>query len=199
MQRPWAHSPAWASCCSRHWRQGEGTAQLNWDGQKQRGHCQGGCSRRDADRVLRGAGAVTRGSKKDLLAFWFQKRPAGCWLVFWGDWGCGAGGPRSGRPFAVHSGGRGFSENREAAVGVQVFHVRQRWGAAIWRAQTQVLLGRLKCALPGWEEAESRRAADTAAEASCRSHASGSGARGLDAGSWGAGYGVGRAGRYAGG
>jgi hypothetical protein len=41
-------------------------------------------------------------------------------------------------------------ENREAAVGVQVFHVRQRWGAAIWRAQTQVLLGRLKCALPGW-------------------------------------------------
>jgi len=92
-------------------------------------------------------------------------------------------------------------ENREAAVGVQVFHVRQRWGAAIWRAQTQVLLGRLKYALPGWEEAESRRAADTAAEASCRSHASGSGARGFDAGSWGAGYGgdVGRADRYAGG
>ena len=89
-------------------------------------------------------------------------------------------------------------ENREAAVGVQVFHVRQRWGAAIWRAQTQVLLGRLKYALPGWEEAESRRAADTAAEASCRSHASGSGARGFDAGSWGAGYGgdVGRADRY---
>ena len=47
-------------------------------------------------------------------------------------------------------------ENREAAVGVQVFHVRQRWGAVIWRAQTQALLGRLKCALPGWEEAESR-------------------------------------------
>jgi hypothetical protein len=75
-------------------------------------------------------------------------------------------------------------ENREAAVGVQVFHVRQRWGAAIRRAQTQVLLGRLKYALPGWEEAESRRAADTAAEASCRSHASGSGARGFDADSW---------------
>ena len=32
-------------------------------------------------------------------------------------------------------------ENREAAVGVQVSHLRQRWGAAIWRAQTQVLLG----------------------------------------------------------
>ena len=95
-------------------------------------------------------------------------------------------------------------ENREAAVGgVQVFHVRQRWGAAVLRAKTQVLLGRLKCALPGgWrEEAESRRAADTAAEASCRSHASGSGARGFDADSWGAGYGgdVGRADRYAGG
>jgi hypothetical protein len=72
-------------------------------------------------------------------------------------------------------------ENREAAVGVQVLHLRQRRGAAIWRAQTQVLLGRLKCALPGWEEAESRRAADTAAEASCRSHASGPGAQGFDA------------------
>jgi hypothetical protein len=49
--------------------------------------------------------------------------------------------------------------------------------------------------------ADSRRAADTAAEASCRSHASGSGARGFDADSWGAGYGgdVGRADRYAGG
>jgi hypothetical protein len=50
-------------------------------------------------------------------------------------------------------------ENREAPVGVQMFHMRQRWGAAVWRAQTQVLLGRLKCALPGWEGAESRRAA----------------------------------------
>jgi hypothetical protein len=84
-------------------------------------------------------------------------------------------------------------ENREAAVGVQVFHLRQRWGAAaIWRAQTQVLIGRLKCALPGWEETESRRAADTAAEASCRSHASGSGPRGFDAGSWGWGAGYAR-------
>jgi hypothetical protein len=54
-------------------------------------------------------------------------------------------------------------KNREAAVGVQMFHMRQRWGAAVWRAQTQVLLGRLKCALPGrGEPPESRRAADTA-------------------------------------
>jgi hypothetical protein len=71
------------------------------------------------------------------------------------------------------------------------------------KKSTQVLLGRLKCALPGWGEAESRRAADTAAEASCRSHASasGSGARGFDADSWGAGHGgdVGCADRYAGG
>jgi hypothetical protein len=37
---------------------------------------------------------------------------------------------------------------------------------------------------------ESRRAVDTAAEASCRSHASGSGARGFDADSWGPGYGT---------
>jgi hypothetical protein len=57
-------------------------------------------------------------------------------------------------------------------------------------AQTQVLLGRLKCALPGWEGAESRRAADTATEASWRSHASGSGDGGGLGGdsSWGAGH-----------
>jgi hypothetical protein len=80
-------------------------------------------------------------------------------------------------------------ENREAAVGVQMFHMRQRWGAAVWRAQTQVLLGRLKYALLGWEEAESRRAADTATEASWRPHASGSGDGGGLGGdsSWGAG------------
>jgi hypothetical protein len=81
----------------------------------------------------------------------------------------------------------------------QMFHMRQRWGAAVWRAQTQVLLGRLKCALLGWEEAESRRAAEaTPAEASWRSHASGTGnGGGLDGGGWGAGYGgdVGRVGR----
>jgi hypothetical protein len=83
-------------------------------------------------------------------------------------------------------------ENREAAVGVQMFHMRQRWGAAVWRAQTQVLLGGgLKYALPGWEEAESRRTADTATEASWRSHASGSGDGGGLGGdsSWGAGHG----------
>jgi hypothetical protein len=47
-------------------------------------------------------------------------------------------------------------EDREAAVGVQVFHLRQRWGAAVWGVQTQVLLGKLKCALPGWEKRPSR-------------------------------------------
>jgi hypothetical protein len=37
-------------------------------------------------------------------------------------------------------------ENREAAVGVQMFHMhmRQRCGAAVWRAQTQVHL-RIPC------------------------------------------------------
>jgi hypothetical protein len=94
-------------------------------------------------------------------------------------------------------------ENREASVRVQMFHMRQRRGAAVWRAQTRagrVLLGRLKCALPGREEAESRRAADTATEASWRSHASGSGDGGGLGGdsSWGAvsGGDVGRVGRY---
>jgi hypothetical protein len=78
------------------------------------------------------------------------------------------------------------SKYRETAVGVQMFHMRQRWGAAVWRAQTQVLLGRLKYDLPRWEEAESRRAADTPAEASWRSHASGAGSSGgLDDGGWG--------------
>jgi hypothetical protein len=56
----------------------------------------------------------------------------------------------------------------------------------------------MKCALPGREEAESRRAADTAAEASWRrSHASGAGSGGglggggrwRWTGGWGAGYG----------
>jgi hypothetical protein len=57
---------------------------------------------------------------------------------------------------------RHLIENREAAVGVQMFHMRHgmRWR---W-----VLLGRPKCALPGWEAAEARRAAGTAAEASWR-------------------------------
>jgi hypothetical protein len=86
-------------------------------------------------------------------------------------------------------------ENREAAVGLQMFHMRQRWGAAVWRAQTQTLIGRLKlkCALPGWEEAESRRAADTAAEATVGGHTPvGLAAVGGSAdGGWGAGYGGG--------
>jgi hypothetical protein len=56
-------------------------------------------------------------------------------------------------------------ENRERGGSrVQMFHMRQRWGAAVWRAQTQVLLPWWAevCSIPGWEEAESRRAADTA-------------------------------------
>jgi hypothetical protein len=55
-------------------------------------------------------------------------------------------------------------ENREAAVGVQMLHVRQRWGGCgVTGANAgRVLLGRPKYALPGWGEAESRRAADTA-------------------------------------
>jgi hypothetical protein len=52
-------------------------------------------------------------------------------------------------------------ENRERGGSrVQMFHMRQRWGAAVWRAQTQVLLPWWAevCSIPGWEEAESRRA-----------------------------------------
>jgi hypothetical protein len=59
----------------------------------------------------------------------------------------------------------------------------------------EIASGRLKYALPGWEEAESRRAADTATEASWRSHATvglataGGGLGGDMHSSWGAGYG----------
>jgi hypothetical protein len=63
-------------------------------------------------------------------------------------------------------------ENREAAAGVQLFHLRQRWGAAIWRAQTQVLLGRLKRALPAGGRRR-RRSPDL--EAQTRSGHSGGG------------------------
>jgi hypothetical protein len=41
------------------------------------------------------------------------------------------------------------------------------------KRRSSVLLGRPEYALPGWEETESRRAADTATEASWRPHASG--------------------------
>jgi hypothetical protein len=37
---------------------------------------------------------------------------------------------------------RGISSKtarRQSECGVQMFHMRQRWGAAVWRAQTQVL------------------------------------------------------------
>jgi hypothetical protein len=36
---------------------------------------------------------------------------------------------------------RHLIENRKAAIGVQMFHMRQHGGAAVWRGQTQVLLG----------------------------------------------------------
>jgi hypothetical protein len=57
------------------------------------------------------------------------------------------------------------------------------------KRRSSLVLGRLKYALPGWEEAESRRAADTATEASWRSHASGSGGGLGGDSSWGDGYG----------
>jgi hypothetical protein len=52
------------------------------------------------------------------------------------------------RPMRYEMADRHLIENREMAVGVQMFHMRQRWGAAVWRAQTQILLGRSECALP---------------------------------------------------
>jgi hypothetical protein len=86
---------------------------------------------------------------------------------------------------------------------VQMFHMRQRGGAAVWRAQTQVLLGsgRLKYALPGWEDAESlyrggktlnRAVQRTRRRRPVGGHTPGSGAGnggGLGGGGWGAGYG----------
>jgi hypothetical protein len=97
---------------------------------------------------------------------------------------------------------RYLTENREAAIGVQqMFHMRQRWGSAVWRAQTQVLLRRLKCALPAAGVGGGRVAPGGSGHGghdgggqllySCRSHASGSdGGGGLGGDSrWGAGYG----------
>jgi hypothetical protein len=83
-------------------------------------------------------------------------------------------------------------ENREAAVGCRCFTCGSAGGLRCGgRKRRSSLVGGLKCAVPGWEEAESRRAADTAAEASWRSHASGAGSGGGLGGdiSWGAGYG----------
>jgi hypothetical protein len=97
---------------------------------------------------------------------------------------------------------RYLTENREAAIGVQqMFHMRQRWGSAVWRAQTQGLLRRLKCALPAAGVGGGRVAPGGSGHGghdgggqllySCRSHASGSdGGGGLGGDSrWGAGYG----------
>jgi hypothetical protein len=72
-------------------------------------------------------------------------------------------------------------ENREAATGVQLFHLRQRWGAAISSSVNHRLAEVRSAGGSSRQQAESRRAADTAAEASCRTHASGSGGRGFDA------------------
>jgi hypothetical protein len=58
------------------------------------------------------------------------------------------------------------TQNREAAMGVQMFHLRQRWGAAVWRAQRQILLARPKCAVPEWEVGGGRGAP-------CSGHSSG--------------------------
>ena len=55
--------------------------------------------------------------------------------------------------------------SREAAVGIQRRCIRQRIACAVLRAQADVLLGRMKYALPGWAQAEARR--EGQAEAHC--------------------------------
>jgi hypothetical protein len=96
--------------------------------------------------AVRGSGAVAAAARGDRTG------ASSRWpLVSLGRWG-----PASKRSLLASMAKRGADEmadrylieNCEAAVGVQMFHMRQRWGAAVWqgaavwRAQTQVLLGR---------------------------------------------------------
>lgn len=59
--------------------------------------------------------------------------------------------------------------SREAAVGIQRRCIRQRITCAVLRAQADVLLGRMKYALPGWAQVEARR--EGQAEAHCAAQA----------------------------
>ena len=53
-------------------------------------------------------------------------------------------------------------ENLPGAASVQKRLLRQRVNCCVTRAQAGVLLSRLKFALPGWAQAEGRRAAERA-------------------------------------
>ena len=72
--------------------------------------------------------------------------------------------------------------SREAAVGIQRRCIRQRITCAVLRAQADVLLGRMKYALPGWAQAEARR--EGQAEAHCAAQAQAEDSGGVRGGRW---------------
>ena len=72
--------------------------------------------------------------------------------------------------------------SREAAVGIQRRCIRQRITCAVLRAQADVLLGRMKYALPGWAQAEARR--EGQAEAHCAAQAQAENSGGVLGGRW---------------
>merc|ERR1712185_77362 len=71
---------------------------------------------------------------------------------------------------------------REAAVGIQRRCIRQRITCAVLRAQADVLLGRMKYALPGWAQAEARREGQAEAHRAAQAQAEASG--GFRGGRW---------------
>jgi hypothetical protein len=75
---------------------------------------------------------------RDSAVSFYAKAMVSSWRS--GRWGLGPGLEAllasAAKRGADEMADRYLIENREAAVGVQVLHLRQRWGAAIWRAQT---------------------------------------------------------------
>jgi hypothetical protein len=84
-------------------------------------------------------------------------------------------------------------ENREVAVGVQLFHLRQRWGAAIWRAQPNAglpLSAEVRSARVGGSGVQTRSGHSGGRRpAAGRTPVGLAGGRGLDADSRGSRYG----------
>ena len=67
-------------------------------------------------------------------------------------------------------------------MGIQRRCIRQRITCAVLRAQADVLLGRMKYALPGWAQAEARR--EGQAEAHCAAQAQAEDSGGFRGGRW---------------
>ena len=89
----------------------------------------------------------------------------------YGEWGAGFDGlvRAIAEAGADQAATRYMLANRGAAIGTQLRCLRQRLTCAVLRAQADVLISRVKYALPGWGHAEARR--DTQAETHCAAQA----------------------------